>query len=94
MVSNVILDEFGVEDIGYGMRGCVIYKVDKKWIMQVFIIENEEIDKFMKFFIQEVILDGDIKIEESGKGLQYFNNFKFVGYGNKVAVISNLLIRK
>jgi hypothetical protein len=64
------LDESGAEDIGYGLRGRAIYKADTKRLMQVPLIENEEIDKLIKPFIQEELVYGDNGTEESRTGLR------------------------
>ena len=92
--SNVILDESGAEDIGYGMRGRAIYKADAKRMIQVPIIENEEIDKLLQPFIQEELSHGDTKGEKGGTGLQYSNNLTLVRDGNKVAATGNPQPRK
>lgn len=87
--SNVILDESGAEDIGFGMRGRAIYKADRKRMIQVPIIENEEIDKMLKPFIQEDVLDGDTEAEKGREGLRYSDNLRFVGYSHKVTTSSD-----
>jgi S-DNA-T family DNA segregation ATPase FtsK/SpoIIIE len=87
--SQVILDEPGAEDIGYGLRGRAIYKSDLKRLIQVPIIENTEIDKLIQPFIQEEILDGHASSEETREGLRYSDNLSFIGYGHKVAASEN-----
>lgn len=84
--SNVILDESGAEDIGFGMRGRALYKADLKRLMQVPIIENEQIDKLIQPFIQGEILDGDTGTEESSEGLRHIEHVSNDGYGNAVPV--------
>jgi DNA segregation ATPase FtsK/SpoIIIE-like protein len=86
VASNVILDESGAEDIGYGMRGRAIYKADTKRLMQVPMMENEEIDKLIKPFIQEELYDGHTDSEESGKGLQHSQHVSSTGHGYPVTV--------
>lgn len=87
--SNVILDESGAEDIGYGMRGRAIYKADQKRMIQVPIIKNEEIDKLIQPFIQEELKDGNTKAEEAGTGLQYSSNLRLIRNGGQVAASEN-----
>jgi S-DNA-T family DNA segregation ATPase FtsK/SpoIIIE len=82
--SNVILDESGAEDIGYGMQGRAIYKADLKRVIQVPIIENKEIDKLLKPFIQEELAYGDASGEEEKEGLRDTNDVSSVGYGYTV----------
>jgi DNA segregation ATPase FtsK/SpoIIIE, S-DNA-T family len=89
VASNVILDESGAEDIGQGLVGRAIYKADGKRMMQVPIIENKEIDKLMKPFIQEDVLDGDANREKETEGLRYSANLRLIRNGNKVAATSD-----
>jgi S-DNA-T family DNA segregation ATPase FtsK/SpoIIIE len=83
--SNVILDESGAEEIGHGMQGRAIYKADLKRMIQVPIIENVEIDKLLKPFIQEDVLDGNEIANESREGLRYPDITQPFRYGNEVA---------
>jgi hypothetical protein len=91
--SNVILDEGGAEDIGYGLRGRAIYKADLKRLMQVPIIENKEIDKLLQPFIQEEIMDGHARSEETGEGLCNTEHVSSVRYGNQVTTSSDSPLR-
>jgi DNA segregation ATPase FtsK/SpoIIIE, S-DNA-T family len=87
--SNVILDESGAEDIGYGLRGRAIYKADLKRLMQVPIIENETIDKLIQPFIQEELGDGHANREEKAEGLRYSDNLRIIRNGDKNTVTRN-----
>jgi S-DNA-T family DNA segregation ATPase FtsK/SpoIIIE len=88
--SNVILDESGAEDIGYGMRGRAIYKADLKRLIQVPIIENAEIDKLLKPFMQEEeVLDGNAGGKEKETGLRDIGNTGLVGPSKQVTVAAN-----
>jgi S-DNA-T family DNA segregation ATPase FtsK/SpoIIIE len=88
--SNVILDESGAEEIGYGMRGRAIYKADLKKLIQVPIIKNDKIDEWIKPFIQEgLILDGDASTEESGEGLRHPQHIGDAGHGNTITTTSD-----
>jgi DNA segregation ATPase FtsK/SpoIIIE, S-DNA-T family len=91
--SNVILDESGAEDIGYGLRGRAIYKADLKRLMQVPIIENETIDMLIQPFIQEELSNGNSGGEEKAEGLRYSDNLRFVGHSIKNTVTSNPSVR-
>ncbi|MFL6518163.1 MAG: hypothetical protein ACJ8GL_08795, partial [Bacillus sp. (in: firmicutes)] len=89
VASNVILDESGAEDIGYGMRGRAIYKADLKRLMQVPILKNDKIDELLKPFIQEELVYGDASGEEKGTGLCNTDDISSVGYGNQVAATND-----
>jgi S-DNA-T family DNA segregation ATPase FtsK/SpoIIIE len=91
--SNVILDEGGAEDIGYGLRGRAIYKADLKRLMQVPIIENAEIDKLLQPFIQEEITNGHASSEETGEGLRHTEHVSAARYGNEVTVAADSPLR-
>jgi hypothetical protein len=67
------------------MRGRAIYKADQKRLMQVPILENEDIDKLLKPFIQGDVLDGDASAEEGTKRLQHSNEPVFVRDGEQVS---------
>jgi S-DNA-T family DNA segregation ATPase FtsK/SpoIIIE len=82
VASNVILDESGAEDIAYGMRGRAIYKADLKRLIQVPILENTEIDKLLKPFIQEEIGHGNSNSEETREGLRNTDHTGVIRYGD------------
>jgi DNA segregation ATPase FtsK/SpoIIIE, S-DNA-T family len=94
IASNVILDESGAEEIGFGMRGRAIYKADTKRMMQVPIIENEQIDKLLAPFKQEELIHDHECTEESREGLQDTSDFKPFGNGNTITTTDHTRIRQ
>jgi S-DNA-T family DNA segregation ATPase FtsK/SpoIIIE len=92
--SGVILDEGGAEDIGYGMRGRAIYKADLKRLIQVPIIENAEIDKLLKPFIQEELVHGNAGGEKETTGLRYSDNLRPIGNGQSITVAKDSQLRR
>jgi DNA segregation ATPase FtsK/SpoIIIE, S-DNA-T family len=81
--SNVILDESGAEDIGFGMQGRAIYRTDQKRMLQVPLLSNERIDELLAPLKEEREY-ADEQPDMSGEGNEDSSEFSPFGPGNAI----------